>query len=576
MKMLKEGDYVYGSNGQPTRIIATSEVFEGNDCYEIQFQDKLKLVADANHLWALDTHYSRASKRNRQKRVYTQKANYRQDAKMNNGVTMTTEELFNSNLKINIGGQERFNFTIQVAPAFEGVETDLPIPPYTLGAWLGDGTSANAQITSHPSDSEIIRRIEADGFAVEKKKPQYLHLIKNLQVTLRKNNLIKNKHIPEAYFNASKEQRMDLLRGLMDTDGTISNGRQCEFCSVKEHFAHQVQRLANGLGIKACMNVGNAVLNGRVVGKKYRVQWTNSEPVFHLSRKLERLPKVVGPDAMNRTIVSVRKVKSVPTKCIVVDAPDHLFLCTEHCVITHNSTLLGNQVVYGASLGEMTMVASFEQATAMTMASMMTQYTSDAQIGFSSDFDAAYEELSSRVLFFDSMARCNPDELIATMTLAHKQLGITTFVVDNVMTLEVDRQDNTAQASVADKFRVFVARYPVHVHLVAHPRKQQDGNAKPPSITDIRGASEWGDMFHNVILIHRDVAKAERISQMYDEGTSDVDIQIYDCSMPDGRAMVRKQRDSGNLPMISYRFDAKTKRAWKDADDAAPYWWPDQ
>lgn len=237
------------------------------------------------------------------------------------------------------------------------------------------------------------------------------------------------------------------------------------------------------------------------------------------------------------------------------------------------STVLSNQVCYGASLGNSGFVASFEQATPMTVAAMLAQYTSDPDIGQTSNFDEAYDSLTSHVMFFDSMNQANPDELIATMIMAHKQLGVTEFVVDNIMTLNVDRQDNTAQALVADKFRVFAALYPIHLHLVAHPRKPNANDApKPPGTADIMGASEWSAMAHNIIVVWRDMAKAAQLSEMYDQGMSPADIMAYDNSLPDGKVLVRKQRDSGELPMTSYRFDRRSKRAWKNLEDAAPYW----
>lgn len=238
------------------------------------------------------------------------------------------------------------------------------------------------------------------------------------------------------------------------------------------------------------------------------------------------------------------------------------------------SSALSNQICYAASRGKMCMMASFEQASPMTIAGMLTQFTADPDIGGSSHFDEALDALTSRVLFFDAMERANPDELIATMTMAHKQMGVTEFVVDNIITLEVDRQDNTAQASVADKFRIFAARYPVHVHEVGHPRKPSDGSSKPPAIQDIRGASEWGDMAHNIICVWRDVEKAQKMSEMRDEGMDPIEIMKFDREIPDGKIFIRKQRETGDLPMASFFFDKATKRSWKEQEDMAPYWYP--
>jgi twinkle protein len=118
------------------------------------------------------------------------------------------------------------------------------------------------------------------------------------------------------------------------------------------------------------------------------------------------------------------------------------------------------------------------------------------------------------VLFYDSMKKADPDEVVATMLQAHKQLGIEEFVIDNVMTMDVDRGDNTAQAEAIDAIRVFASNYPVHVHVVAHPRKSGEGVSSPPAIAEIQGASEWGNMPDNIITVWRDVSKHERIAEM--------------------------------------------------------------
>ena len=239
------------------------------------------------------------------------------------------------------------------------------------------------------------------------------------------------------------------------------------------------------------------------------------------------------------------------------------------------STILSNQICHAASQGKLVMVASFEQNTPMTAAAMLSQYTANADLGASSDFDDAYASLTSRVFFFDSMLRANPDELIATMIMAHKQLGVEEFVVDNIMTLELDRQDNTAQAQVADKFRVFAAQYPIHLHLVAHPRKPPANEAtRPPSIADVMGASEWAAMAHNAICVWRDVGKAQRLAEMRDDNLDPLEIQAFDETVPDGKIFWRKQRETGDLPMVSYRFHNPTKRAWKNPEDLRPYWTP--
>lgn len=239
------------------------------------------------------------------------------------------------------------------------------------------------------------------------------------------------------------------------------------------------------------------------------------------------------------------------------------------------SSCLEQQVAYNASIGIKSMVSSFEQATTMTAKAMLMKYTAEPHMGDMSEFDDAYNSLMSNVLFYDSMQKANPDEVISTMAQAHKQLGIEEFVIDNVMTLEVDRQDNAKQSEVADKLRMFAAQHPVHLHLVMHPRKPSQGEQnKPPNIADIMGASEWSAMVHNIICVWRDVTKEQKIYEMRDEGMDEAQILAFNQSCPDGKIFVRKQRLTGDLPMTSFFFDKNIKRAYKTQDDLIPYWIP--
>jgi len=236
------------------------------------------------------------------------------------------------------------------------------------------------------------------------------------------------------------------------------------------------------------------------------------------------------------------------------------------------STAIMNQFAFQAGLGIQGLIASFEDNSAINYGHLLLQYSCDSEIAEHDYFDMCYDDLTSKVHLFDSMRRTEPDVMIATMTLAHKQLGICHFAVDNVMTLDVDRQDNTAQAAVADKFRVFVARYPVHLHIAAHPRKGPDNFIRPPQISEVRGASEWGDMTQNAICVYRDIKKAEKISELYDEGIPAHKIMEFRESCRDGKFIVRKQRKTGELPLCSYNFDSLRKRFFRKPEEITPYW----
>lgn len=236
------------------------------------------------------------------------------------------------------------------------------------------------------------------------------------------------------------------------------------------------------------------------------------------------------------------------------------------------SAAVQNQIAYEASLGRYCLVCSFEQTPAKTLGKILLPFTANSAIYNSKHRSEAYRALSEFVRIYNSMKRVNPEQLIRTLTAAHAQLGVDTFVVDNVMTLEVDRQDNTLQAEVADAMRVFVATLPVHLHSVAHPRKQKDNAIAPPNISEVRGASEWVDMPHNVITVFRSMEKHERMADMINGGVDNDELVRYNMSTPDGRLYVRKQRETGDVPIARFWFHKPTCRFMDQYGIPHPWW----
>lgn len=234
------------------------------------------------------------------------------------------------------------------------------------------------------------------------------------------------------------------------------------------------------------------------------------------------------------------------------------------------STAVANQIASLAANGKQSCVASFEQPAEMTFAQILTQFTAYPNLPYTDEFEPAFNYLSKLVFMYKSMERADPKHLISTFIHAHKRYGVDTFVIDNVMTMNIDRGDNTAQAEAIDGLRVFVAKYPVHLHIVAHPRKPPENTGKPPGLSEIRGASEWGDMPHNIITVWRDKAKAERLAEMESSDFTVDDQKSFFDSTPCGKIIVRKQRATGEWPMANFWFHKQTKRFMTKAGEPRP------
>ena len=155
-------------------------------------------------------------------------------------------------------------------------EKQLQIPPYVLGLWLGDGTVYDGTLTSHISDyEEIIQHIQNTGCTIHSirndrktKKRINVHNTDGqpLLTVLRNLNLLNEKHIPNNYLYGSIEQRYELLRGLMDSDGCVDLKGRCEFTQNSEkhnRLLKDISILLDSLGIKHNISYSKKEMSNR-------------------------------------------------------------------------------------------------------------------------------------------------------------------------------------------------------------------------------------------------------------------------------------------------------------------------
>ena len=348
---LKVGDMVFGADGLPYPITYISPIHH-LPCYKITFNDGSFGIFDNEHLWRVQT---RKQRKNMMRRTAINSewiTNRPQCRPTDDYSVITTEDIYkgwslppaNKNRTKNI-----YNYSIDLPSPAQYPEKNLPIPPYTFGAWLGDGSSKSAVITCS-EDESIIDRIRLEWGTVKKHEhksrstsyslgthaSQAGEFIKNLVGM----NVFDNKHIPEIYLTASIDQRLELLRGLLDTDGACDRQGRIEFTSTSNNLANGVFELVRSLGILARIYPGKATLNGRVIGEKWRVYFTTTLPVFTVPRKLERQKAQKTLETSRLFISNVEPVESVPTKCISVDSPNNLYLFGRSYIPTHNTSFL--------------------------------------------------------------------------------------------------------------------------------------------------------------------------------------------------------------------------------------------
>ena len=331
----KIGDKIFGADGKLTTI--TGVYPQGQvDTFELTLRDGRKVYCCDEHLW-------KVWNTNKQKYEVLPLKEIKKD--------------FLSKRKVsykNSKGVEAKYFIPNNAPV-EYSENYLPIDPYFLGLWLGDGTKRTLAITTVDREisdyvykyaNENQLKVTQQGISYNINGGMSGGLRNPLLSKFRELELIDNKHIPNCYFYSSIEQRMELLRGLMDTDGCCNKNGVIEFCTTDSNIANGFYRLARSLGIsvtvkKVINNTYNSPKTGKTKAKdKYRFNLMTDKPVFKLKRKLDNIKSYRGDKT---SIIDIKPYKKEFATCITVDNEDKCFL-TDNYTVTHNSIIAGSCV----------------------------------------------------------------------------------------------------------------------------------------------------------------------------------------------------------------------------------------
>lgn len=379
---LKEGDELFDERGKVCKVTKLHPIDLKPKSYEVVFDDGTIIKACADHLWL-------TWDRNARK--------HEGDPKV-----ITTQKIKNT---LRVGGvQQIANYSIPCTQPLDFGKKSLPVDPYVLGVWLGDGTSLDGTIEC--ADAEILNEISKAGYEVSlckstvrdnSKSCRYrvgklvkslcddgvVRLTGRLKTSLKKMNLIGNKHIPELYLRASIEQRLSLLQGLMDTDGCCLDSGRSEFCSTNKVLADGVAQLAWSLGIKCNVNKNETYLNGKKCSDRYRVAFTSTNlDVFRLSRKKDNqiFKKSQVRRTTHRYIVDVREIDPIPMRCITVDSPSHLFLVTKQCIPTHNTMVCANILKEATKRGYQCLYVTLSDIVSNAVSNSSDKYTAKREL----------------------------------------------------------------------------------------------------------------------------------------------------------------------------------------------------
>jgi predicted phage terminase large subunit-like protein len=356
MGEVKVGDTLFGSDGKTCTVTAISAIDPTPELWEFTFDNAEKVTSCIDHQWVTYTAAQLAQLSLQDPAARTERLAKRRAARPSRskgtrgehfmaviaarnaarGAAMqplvidpcvrTTREIVAT---LHVGPQKRTNHAIANAKPLDCPDAVLPLDPYLLGLWLGDGHTNGQGYTS--ADPELAQAFTDIGLVTE----------------LRKLGVVNNKHIPYIYLRASYAQRLALLQGLMDTDGTIDKRKDGRgfpsFTNTVEPLIDGFIRLVASLGWKSGFStrIGGYIPVGCTELKRTKRFWTirfaPSEIVFRLARKAAIQDTATRRTVLYRYITDAQPVASEPGRCITVDSADHTYLIGDGLLVTHNT-----------------------------------------------------------------------------------------------------------------------------------------------------------------------------------------------------------------------------------------------
>lgn len=350
------GQEICAPNGTTTTVIGIFPQGE-QDIYEITLDDKTTARCTLDHLWE----------------TFSGKGDLSE--------ILTVKEMMERGLKKS-GGGRRFRLPKISPTKFE--KKSLDVDPYLMGLLLGDGSFVQNKVSISSSDEEVLNEVrkicERDYNDLEIVHARnYDYRFRKKKKGSKKNKLHKQlidyglegrysyeKHIPEDYLYSSVEDRIELLRGLMDSDGTVSGKCAASFSTTSKRLSEDFEFLARSLGFRCTtssrttryMAKTGSYVDGRPSYRSSIIDF-HINP-FRLKRKAEKVD-CSGANYSHRYIESIAKVDRAEVQCIKVGHPDELYI-TDNFIPTHNTTIAMSAIAACQAQGKVCAVVDVEHA----------------------------------------------------------------------------------------------------------------------------------------------------------------------------------------------------------------------
>jgi replicative DNA helicase len=416
--------------------------------------------------------------------------------------------------------------------AVEFTEKTLPVDPYFLGLWLGDGHSYSSRITT--TDSEVVDylRNQADHLQLElveynqagktssygiTKGFQGQQQFFSIQEQLRELNLLENKHIPGDFLINSSANRLKLLAGLIDSDGHYdSQYHVFEITQKRENLARQIKFLCDTLGFKTSLRTKKARLTERdFEGDAYRVRISGNIEVVptQVERKKARSRK--SPIEWKHTGIHVEFDKVDDYYGFEIDG-NRLFLL-EDMTVTHNTAFVVSALRNAAVDFKIPVaIFSLEMASVQLVNRMIS---AEAELegekikkGQLADFEWQQlvhktNKLSSAPIFIDDTPALSILELRAKCRRLKAEHNVQLIIIDYLQLMKGEQGGNREQeiASISRALKGIAKELNVPVLALSQLSRgvETRGGDKRPQLSDLRESGSIEQDADIVMFLYR-------------------------------------------------------------------------
>lgn len=419
-KDLKIGDYLASVDGGVSQVIGIYP--QGlRQLYKVTFSDGRTSVVDGEHLWTVK-------------------------------VSGKGERVINTNEIRRLLSMKKYNnrLSIPLFAGYYGLPNNTGIDMYTLGVLIGDGSLTGTGIQFTTADTEMLQWIKGTVHKLQNtyaysivKEPELLKYIRDNNLNTR----AENKHIPQELFNLCREERLALLQGLMDTDGSVDINGFVEYSTSSKQLAEDVVTLVRSLGYIATVQQRKTT---HLDSYRIHIRGKYDKELFRLTRKRNRVDeyKIAKP----LTIVSVEEDVVEEAQCIRVSHPSALFVIDQY-VVTHNSLFLKTIIQNLLKTTDIRIGAFFlEEVSEDTMISLMSLeaglnlrkpdvWKAQTQEDLHKWFDEVAKD--NRLDLFDGFDFDDIDLLIDKIRYLSKARDCKVIILDHITMVAEGTEENT-------------------------------------------------------------------------------------------------------------------------------------